>query len=91
MAMAAEQPSAAMGPKNPKAPQNAALVPHQAQRAAQADGHCGNIGFMDMLPFPPRAMEGFALVIVATLMLLGPSLTLSEVHCRTDYRTTGRR
>ena len=35
MAIAAEHPNAAMGPKNPIAPQKAALVPHQAQRAAQ--------------------------------------------------------
>ena len=72
MAMAAEQPSAAMGPKNPKAPQNAALVPHQAQRAAQADGHCGNIGFMDMLPLPPPTIEGFALNDFGYLGVVGP-------------------
>ncbi|MEW1820865.1 hypothetical protein AB0323_08760 [Arthrobacter sp. NPDC080031] len=39
IAIAAEHPNAAMGPKKPIAPQKAAFVPHQAHSAAHADGH----------------------------------------------------
>lgn len=78
MAIAAEQPNAAIGAKNPRAPQNAAFVLHHAQNAAQAAGHCGKAVCMPMLPFPPPTMIGFALTIWAIFELFGPPLTSSE-------------
>src|SRR4029453_13305991 len=75
MAIAAEHPKAAIGPKNPIAPQNAAFVPHHAHRAAHAEGHCGNIGFIPMLPLPPPTIVGSALLSLATFVWFGPSVT----------------